>query len=312
MLAGGVGAARFLRGLHSLLDPARLTVIVNTADDDTFFGLSVSPDIDTVTYTLAGRVGRHGWGIAGDRFVGLEALRRYYDQTWFQLGDADLATHIFRTDQLRRGRTLTAVTAEIARRHRLRIRLLPMSDDPVRTHVEVAGAGSLPFQDYLVKRRGRGRVQRIRFAGIGRARPAPGVLSALRSARQIILPPSNPFVSIGPILALPGVRTALRRRRGRVAAISPLVKGLPIKGPLDRMLRGLGHEVSAVGVARLYRGLVDVFVLDQRDAELAPRIAELGMRPLVTDTIMRSPVQSRRLASAVLAALRPREPARKS
>jgi LPPG:FO 2-phospho-L-lactate transferase len=304
VLAGGVGAARFLRGLRSLLDPARLTIIVNTADDETFFGLHVSPDLDTVTYTLADRVDpRQGWGIGGDTFACLESLQRFYTSAWFRLGDADLATHIFRSDALRRGRSLTAVTAAIAARHGVRQRVLPMSDQPVRTHVEVVGRGSLPFQDYLVKGRGRGRVRRVRFAGLRAARPAPGVLAALRGADAVILPPSNPIVSIQPILGLPGVRQMLRRTRARVAAVSPLVRGLPIKGPLDRMLRGLGHEVSAVGVAQLYRDFVDLFVLDERDAALAPRIAALGMRPLVTDTIMRSPAQSRRLARAVIDAL---------
>lgn len=297
-----MGAARFLRGLRSLLDPARLTIIGNTADDDTFFGLHVSPDLDTVTYTLAGAVGPHGWGLADDRFTALAALGRYYDATWFQLGDRDLATHIYRTDALRRGRTLAQVTAEIAARHGVRQRLLPMSNDPVRTRVTLAGAGTIAFQDYLVRRRGRGRVRAIRYAGADRARPAPGVLAALRGADAILLPPSNPFVSIGPILALPGIREAIRRHR-RVAAVTPLVRGLPIKGPLDRMLRGLGHEVSAVGVAELYRGLVDVFVLDQRDAALAPRIEALGMRPVVADTIMRTPARSRALAHLVLRAL---------
>ncbi|HSP96570.1 MAG TPA: 2-phospho-L-lactate transferase [Candidatus Dormibacteraeota bacterium] len=297
-----MGAARFLRGLCSLLDPARLTIIGNTADDDTFFGLHVSPDLDTVAYTLAGRVGAHGWGLADDRFTALEALGRYYADTWFQLGDRDLATHIYRTDELRRGRTLSQVTAAIAARHGVRQCLLPMSDQPVRTRVTLAGAGTIAFQDYLVHRRGRGRVRGVRYAGARQARPAPGVLAALRTADAVILPPSNPIVSIGPILALPGVRGALRRHR-RVAAVTPLVRGLPIKGPLDRMLRGMGHEVSAVGVAELYRDIVDVFVLDQRDAALAPRIAALGMRPVVTDTIMRSPAQSRALARVVLAAL---------
>jgi LPPG:FO 2-phospho-L-lactate transferase len=297
-----VGAARFLRGLCSLLDPVRLTIIGNTADDETFFGLHVSPDLDTITYTLAGRAGPHGWGVAGDGFTALEALGRYYADTWFRLGDRDLATHIYRTDQLRRGRTLSQVTAALAARHGVRQRLLPMSDQPVRTRVTLAGAGTIAFQEYLVRRRGRGRVRAIRYAGVRRARPAPGVLSALRGAEAVVLPPSNPFVSIGPILAIPGVREALRRHP-RVAAVTPLVRGLPIKGPLDRMLRGLGHEVSALGVAALYRDIVDVFVLDQRDAELAPRIAELGMRPVVADTIMRSPAQSRRLARVVLNAV---------
>ena len=297
-----MGAARFLRGLCSLLDPAQLTIIGNTADDDTFFGLHVSPDLDTVTYTLAGKVGVHGWGLADDRFSALEALGAYYDDTWFQLGDRDLATHIYRTDQLRRGRTLTQVTAAIATAHGVRQRLLPMSDQPVRTRIRLAGVGTIAFQDYLVHRRGRGRFRGVRYAGIDKARPAPGVLAALRAAETIILPPSNPFVSIGPILALPGVRDALRRHP-RVAAVTPLVRGLPIKGPLDRMLRGLGKEVSAVGIAELYRDIVDVFVLDQRDARLAPRIEALGMRVIVTDTIMRTPVQSRALSRVVLRAL---------
>jgi LPPG:FO 2-phospho-L-lactate transferase len=281
-----------------------VTIVVNTADDETFFGLHVSPDLDTVTYTLANRVDpRQGWGVARDSFACLDSLQRFYAHPWFRLGDHDLATHIYRTEQLRRGRSLSRVTAEIVARHGVRQRILPMSDQPVRTHVEIAGAGSLPFQEYLVKRRGRGRVRRVRFAGVGAARPAPGVLGALRRADAIILPPSNPIVSIQPILALPGVRATLRRARARVVAVSPLVRGLPIKGPLDHMLRGLGHQVSAVGVAKLYRDFVDLFVLDERDADLAPQIADLGMRPLVTDTIMRSPAQSRRLARTVLRGL---------
>ncbi|MGH7786952.1 MAG: 2-phospho-L-lactate transferase CofD family protein, partial [Candidatus Binatia bacterium] len=246
---------------------------------------------------------RQGWGVAHDTFHCLTALERFYSRTWFRLGDADLATHIFRTDAVRQGRSLSAITADIAARHGVRARILPMSDQPVRTIMELAGIGPMAFQDYLVKRRGRGRVQRVRFDGVEAARPARGVLGALRAADAIILPPSNPIVSIDPILALPGVRDALRRAHRRVAAISPLVRGLPIKGPLHHMLKGLGHEVSSVGVAQLYRGLVELFVLDRSDADLAPRIAALGMRPLVTDTIMRSPAQSRRLARTVLDAM---------
>ena len=301
VLAGGVGAARFLRGLCPLLEPDKLTLVVNTADDDDFFGLHVSPDLDTVTYTLAKRVGRlHGWGVERDTYNCLGALRRFYDQRWFQLGDADLATHIFRTDRLRRGDSLSHVTKAIATRHGLHAHILPMSDDSVRTIVDVAGTGSIPFQEYLVKRRGRGRVRGVQFAGISAAQPAPGVMSALRRADAIIVPPSNPIVSIDPILGLPGVRTTLRRRRHSIAAISPLVGGMPIKGPLHRMLRGLGHEVSAIGVAKLYRDFVTLFVLDRQDAKLAPRIRELGMRVLVTNTIMRNRADSRKLAARVL------------
>lgn len=301
MLAGGVGAARFLRGLGSPLDPGRVTIIVNTGDDEAFFGLHVSPDLDTVTYTLAGEVEpRQGWGVRGDSFATLGALARYYPDTWFRLGDRDLATHIYRTDALRRGATLSDVTAHIARGLGVRHRILPMTDAAVRTVVTTAGAGPLPFQEYLVRRRGRGAVRAITFAGIEKARPAKGVLEALRHADAVLLPPSNPLVSIGPILALPGVRAALRRRRDRTAAVSPIVGGMPIKGPLHRMLRGLGHEVSPVGVARLYRDLVSVFVLDRRDAAHAPRIADLGMRPVVANTLMTTPGRSRALARRVL------------
>jgi LPPG:FO 2-phospho-L-lactate transferase len=304
VLAGGVGAARFLRGLASLLDPSRLTVIVNTADDETFFGLHVSPDLDTVTYTLAGRAApATGWGIAGDTFACLAALQRYYAQPWFRLGDADLATHLFRTEALRRGRSLSRVTTEICARHGLSVRILPMTDDRVRTMVDVGTRRPLPFQEYLVKRGARPPVRGIRFVGVGRARPARGVISAIRCAGTVIIPPSNPVVSIAPILRLRGVRAALRSTRARIVAVSPLVRGKPIKGPLDRMLRGLGHEASAVGVAGLYRGLADVFVLDRRDARLAPRIAALGMRPVLADAIMRRPAQARALAATVLRAV---------
>ena len=305
MLAGGVGAARFLRGLSSLLDPRCLTIIVNTGDDETFFGLHVSPDIDTVIYTLAGVINpAPGWGVRNDRFSCLGTLSRFYDETWFQLGDKDLATHIFRTDALRRGETLTAVTGAIAKAYGVRATVLPMTDVPVRTVVEVAGRGPLPFQRYLVHGKGHGHVTRIRLDGVRNARPAPGTLAALRRSTFIIIPPSNPLVSIGPILALRGMRQALRAAHAPVAAVSPIIAGAPVKGPLHHMLKGLGYEVSPVGVAQLYRGLADIFVLDRRDAALASRIAELGMRPVVTETLMTSTVRSRHLAATVLAELR--------
>ena len=300
-----MGAARFLRGLSSLLDPRNLTVIVNTGDDETFFGLHVSPDVDTVIYTLAGVVNAlPGWGIRGDRFTSLTTLARFYDETWFRLGDQDLATHIFRTDALHRGQTLTAVTAAIARAYGVRATILPMCDAPVRTVVEVAERGSLPSQRYLVHGGGRGRVTGIRFRGARAARPVPAALRALRQATNVIIPPSNPLVSIGPILALPSMRAVLTARRARIAAVSPIIAGAPVKGPLHHMLTGLGHEVSPVGVARLYRNLADLFVIDQRDAALAPRIAALGLRPVVTDTLMTNAAASRRLAATVLSELR--------
>ncbi|MFI5396440.1 MAG: 2-phospho-L-lactate transferase [Candidatus Binatia bacterium] len=305
VLAGGVGAARFLRGLSSLLDPRRLTVIVNTGDDESFFGLHVSPDVDTVIYTLAGTINPvPGWGIKNDTFSCLGVLGRFYDETWFRLGDKDLATHIFRTDALRRGKTLTEVTAAIAKAYGIRVTVLPMTDVPVRTFVEVARRRPLPFQRYLVHGGGHGQVKRITLRGARRAHPARGALAAVRQSTFVIIPPSNPFVSIGPIMALRGMRQALRTMRARVAAVSPIIDGAPVKGPLHHMLKGLGYEVSPVGVARLYRGLADVFVFDRRDAALAPRIAELGMRPVITETLMTSTARSRRLAATVLSELR--------
>lgn len=301
ILAGGVGAARLLRGLSARIEPERLTVVVNTGDDESFFGLHVSPDLDTITYTLADRVDRgQGWGLAGDTFRCLDGLSTFYSAAWFRLGDTDLATHLYRTDALRAGHSLSRVTTHIAACLRVRARILPMSDDSVRTMVTVRNVGALPFQEYLVKRRAGGAVEAIRFRGIRAARPAPGVLAAIRQAHAVIIPPSNPFVSILPILALPGVRAALRRVRSRVTAVSPLVRGRPIKGPLDRMLRGLGHEVSAVGVAALYRDIASRFILDTADAALAPRIAALGMEPVITDTIMHTPARSAALAAVVL------------
>lgn len=303
MLAGGVGGARFLRGLTRITDPRRVTVIGNTGDDDELFGLYVAPDLDTITYTLAGRVDpARGWGIARDTTACLDTLGELGGPTWFRLGDRDLATHMLRTAWLQSGRSLAEVTAHLARRHGVAVRLLPMSNDPVRTFVHT-GRGRRPFQSYLVRDRARGTVRRIELDGARRARPAPGVMAAIRNARALVIAPSNPLVSIAPIVALPGVRAALARRRRRTAAISPLVGGRPVKGPLHRMLRGLGLEVSPRGVARCYQGLADVFVLDRRDAAWAGRIEALGMRVVVTDTFMRSRKHAARLAATVLDAM---------
>jgi LPPG:FO 2-phospho-L-lactate transferase len=300
-LAGGVGAARFLRGLVRVIDPARLIVIVNTGDDDEFFGLSVSPDLDTVTYTLAGAVDQgKGWGLPEETFRALTALKRYYpDGTWFGLGDADLATHLFRTDLLRRGNTLSEATAAIARAWGIQATILPMSNNPVRTIVYTE-AGGLPFQEYFVKRRGEGRVQQVELRGVEQALPAPGVCEAICSADLVILPPSNPIVSIGPILALPGVRHALQTTTAPVAAISPLVAGKPIKGPADRLLAGLGIEVSASGVAGLYRDFLDTFVVDSQDVAQRERLESQGLAVLTTDTIMSDIAKSEALAKIIV------------
>ena len=298
-----MGGARFLRGLSRRTDPRRLVIIGNTGDDEEFFGLHVAPDLDTVLYTLTGRADpERGWGLAGETFTCLGALGRLGEPTWFQLGDRDLATHLWRTERLRAGWPLSRVTRELGRRQGLRATLLPMSDDRVRTFVHT-DSGRLPFQRYLVQGRGRGRVRRIEITGAARARPAPGVLAALAASRAIVIAPSNPLVSVGPILAVPAIRRAIARRHAPAAAICPLVGGRPVRGPLHRMLRGLGIEVSPRGVARLYAGLIDLFVLDTADARWAPAVHALGLRVLVTDTVMQSPAHAGRLAAAVLRTL---------
>lgn len=303
MLAGGVGGARFLRGLSRRIDPRRLAIIGNTGDDEEFFGLHVAPDLDTVLYTLTGQADPdRGWGLAGETFACLGALGRLGEPTWFQLGDRDLATHLWRTARLRAGWPLSRVTRELGRRAGLRATLLPMTDDRVRTFVHTE-RGRLPFQTYLVRRGARGRVRRIEIAGAATARPAPGVLAALRRSRAIVIAPSNPLVSVGPILGVPAIRRAVERRRVPAAAICPLVGGRPVRGPLHRMLRGLGHEVSPRGIARLYAGLIDLFVLDGADARWASRVRALGPRVLVTETVMHTPAHAARLAAAVLDAL---------
>jgi LPPG:FO 2-phospho-L-lactate transferase len=300
-LAGGVGAARFLRGLVRVLEPANLTVIVNTGDDDEFFGLYVSPDLDTVSYTLAGAVDHSkGWGLPEETFRCLSALNRYYpSSTWFGLGDADLATHLFRTQMLRQGQTLSEATAAITHAWGIQSTILPMSNDPVRTIVHTE-AGALPFQEYFVKGRAEGSVKKVELRGSDTATAAPGVCEAIRGADLIILPPSNPIVSIGPILSLPGVRSALQESQAPIVAVSPLVAGKPIKGPADRLLGGLGIEVSAIGVAGLYQDFLDTFVIDTQDESQRGRLEQQGFGVLVTDTIMSDMDKSVALARTIV------------
>ncbi len=296
-----MGAAKFLRGLVKRIPPERLTVIVNTGDDENFYGLHVSPDVDTVTYTLAGMVNPgHGWGLKDDSFAALSALARFYGKPWFNLGDRDLATHLYRTERLRAGESLSRVTAMIAKRLGARSEILPMSDDRVHTWVKVRGRAAMPFQEYFVRNRSRGAVERIELHRIEDARPLPAALTALRRASAVILAPSNPFVSLGPILALKGMRQALAKIRPRVAAISPIVGGRTLKGPADKMLRGLGLEVSPLGVARLYRDIVGVFVMDIRDKDYLEPVRALGMRAVAVDTVMTTPAKAARLAGIVL------------
>jgi LPPG:FO 2-phospho-L-lactate transferase len=298
-LAGGVGAARFLEGLVHVVDPARLWIVGNTADDTDMHGLHISPDLDTVAYTLAGLANpQHGWGLAGDTFHCLEALRKLGAEAWFQLGDRDFATHLYRTARLREGATLTRVTQELTAAWGLPCKLVPMSDQRVRTHVKTR-AGVLDFQTYFVRRGARDTVLGVRFDGARRARPAPGLLKAIRQAAGIVICPSNPIISIGPILAVPGIHEALRESAATVVAISPIVGGRALKGPAARMMKSLGMRVSALGVAELYRDFADVFILDQVDANQAAKVEALGMRVVVTDTIMTSMARKKALAQAV-------------
>ncbi len=311
-LAGGVGAGKFLRGLQGVAraEGLELAVVVNTADDLQVYGLHVCPDLDSVCYWLAGLADRErGWGLAGETFHAMEALRATLgEEAWFSLGDRDLATHLFRTERLRAGLPLSAVTEELRTRLGLPWRILPMSDDPVTTRVEVADAEGrgldLHFQEYWVRRGARDAVKAVRYAGVERARPAPGVLEALGAAEAVILCPSNPVASLWPILAVPGVREAVAARRGRVVGISPIVAGAPLRGMADRLMPPAGLEVSALGAARAYAGLLAGWVVDERDRDLAPRIqGELGVGVAVTDTIMVDDPAAEALARAALALL---------
>jgi LPPG:FO 2-phospho-L-lactate transferase len=306
-LAGGVGAARFLRGLVDVVDPGSVTAVVNTGDDDEFHGLWVSPDLDSVTYTLADAQNHElGWGLAGETFATMEALDRFGVPTWFRLGDRDLATHLFRTQRRRQGATLSEVTAEITASWGVRTRLLPMSDDRVATRITVGGPGGprdLAMQEWFVEERCEPPVIDVRFDGADAARPAPGVLEALESAEAIIVCPSNPVISIGPILAVPGVLDVLTRRREQVVGVSPIVGGKPVKGPADRLMGPLGHDVSALGIARAYREFCTTLVVDTADEALAAQIEALGMRPVITDTLMRDARVAATLARTTLAAV---------
>jgi len=300
-LAGGVGAARLLRGLVEVVPPEHVVAIVNSGDDREFYGLHVSPDLDIVTYTLADRVDREkGYGLAGDSFTVIDALARFGHETWFRLGDADLATCLHRTLRLRQGAGLAVVTDEVRRALGVRARLLPMSEDPCPTFVELRDGRRLHFEEYLARDGAPDEVTAVDLSAAQRARPAPGVLEAIAGAEGILVCPSNPVVSIGPILAVNGVREALRRAAAPVVAVSPIVGGAPVKGPAAQLLRGIGAEVSARGVATLYRDFARGFVLDERDAEQAADVAALGPKPRVVDTLMTDVARAARVAEAAL------------
>ena len=308
-LAGGVGAARFLRGLVDVVDPASVVAVVNTADDDEFHGLHVSPDLDSVTYTLADAHNHvMGWGLEGETFTVMDALDRYGAPTWFRLGDKDLGTHLFRSQRLRAGAPLSQVTAEITTAWGLRSRLLPMTDDPVATRFTVVDPADgsprdLAMQEWFVRERCEPAVIDVRFVGAEDARPAPGVLDALHEAETVIICPSNPVISIGPILAVPGIRDALAARRDRVVGVSPLIGGKPVKGPADKLMGPMGIEVSSVGVADAYRDICATLVIDTADGADADRIAALGVRPVVSDTLMADPQVAAALARTTLDAV---------
>lgn len=299
-LAGGVGGAKLASGLQDVLSPGDLSVVVNTADDFDLWGLHICPDVDTVMYTLAGICNPEtGWGIAGESFETLNMLERFGEEAWFKLGDRDLATHVLRTSRMRSGETLTEVTARLSAALGVESAVLPMSDDPVATVLETQ-EGRLEFQEYFVRRGQRDEVLGIELRGIEEAGPTEGVLAAISCADAIVICPSNPVVSVGPILALPGMMQALASSSAPKVAVSPIVGGRALKGPAGRMLASLGHEVSSTGVARMYAGLVDGMVIDRTDERERAGIGAIGMRVLVTESVMRDAEDRASLASETL------------
>ncbi len=299
VLSGGVGAARFLNGLLGVVDARDVTAVVNVGDDCTVHGLEVSPDLDTITYTLAGAIdpGR-GWGLVDETWRAIEQVRSYAASAgpdavggsdasgWFGLGDRDLGTHLYRTSRRRDGAPLSQVTAEVAAAWGLDLSILPVTDDPVRTVLTTAAGRTLSFQEYFVREQHGVEIRSVRVDGAERARPAPGVIESIGSASVVVVAPSNPVVAIDPVLAVPGVRAAVLARRDRVVAVSPIVGGAALKGPADRLLRELGHEASVVGVARWIAPLAATLVVDHADAALAEQVEAAGVRCVVTDTVM--------------------------
>lgn len=302
-LAGGVGAARFLEGLVQVIAPEQLTVIVNTGDDmANFMGLYISPDIDIVTYTLAGIVDpEKGWGIKGDTFHALGVLQQLGFDTWFALGDLDLGTHLARTAMLQQGWTLSQATQMISESLGVRCHLIPMTEQWVPTRI-LTNVGLVHFEEYLVKRKAQDTVEDVIFDGIDGVTPSPGVLEAIKGADTIIICPSNPIVSIGPILAVPGVKEAIMKASAPCVGVSPIIGGKPVKGPADKLMQGKGIESSAVGVAEIYQEFLDVLVIDKEDQTLAARIEELGMGVVVEQTLMTSLARKKKLAQRVLKA----------
>jgi LPPG:FO 2-phospho-L-lactate transferase len=300
-LAGGVGGAKLVLGLARCLPPGDLVICVNTGDDETFHGLHVSPDLDTMMYTLSGLSNQEtGWGVAGDTFTALEMLGKFGVDTWFNLGDRDFATHIRRSQLLAEGKTLSEVTSELNQSLGVFHSVVPMSNDPVKT-VLSTDEGELPMQRYFVGRRAEPKVFEVRYVGVENATAAPGLLDSLAKCGMLVLCPSNPYLSLGPILALPGVRQRMRDFSGKRACVSPIVGGDAVKGPAGKIMAELGKQVSCVEVAREYRDICDVFVMDNEDQDLASEIEEMGLTPLVTSTIMETEEDKIALAREILA-----------
>jgi len=299
-LAGGVGAAKFLTGLTKLIRQEDLTIIVNTGDDIELHGLHISPDIDTIIYALAGVVDEEkGWGIKGDTFNCLEAMRKFGQETWFALGDRDLATHLYRSMLLKKGQKLSEITSKIVDAFGLKLTVLPMTDDKFETRITTEH-GSIHFEEFFVKEKCQEKVLGVEFVGADKAKPAKGVLDAITGSDLVVVCPSNPIVSIGTILSVKGIREALRKTGARKVAVTPIVAGAPIKGPADKLLKSRGAEVSAFGVAKLYADFLDTFVIDTADFAEKARIEELGVEVKVADTIMRSLEEKVALAKAAL------------
>lgn len=303
-LAGGVGASKLLDGFYRAMSPEQLSIIVNTGDDIEMFGLYIAPDLDIVSYTLAGLVNSDlGWGVSSDTFYCLDLLLRYTEERrWFNLGDRDLATHIYRTQQLKLGSRLSEITDQIRLTLGVESKILPMTDTHTPTTI-LTEDGEMHFQEYLVKNLAQPTVAGIRFENIETAAPAPGVAEAILQTDAVVICPSNPLISIGPILAVPGMRDLIKQAPAKVVVVSSVVDGASLKGPTDQMLSDLGMEVSALQIARLYEDIADIFVLDQRDEALRPEIEALGLQVIVTDTVMRDADKKRQLAETILTAL---------
>jgi len=307
VLSGGVGAARYLKGAVEAFDPADVTAVVNVADDVTLHGLRVCPDLDTCTYTLAGAIDpQRGWGLVDESFKAMAALRRYGGLDWFSLGDQDLGTHLYRTQRLIEGATLTEVTSEICDAWGVRATLAPVSDDPIETRVTLRTGEEIGFQDYFVRLAHSVEISSVRFVGAEQARPSAVALEAIESAETLVIAPSNPAVSIQPVLAVGAIEAAVRARRSRNVAVSPIVGGKALKGPADRMLRELGEQATVVGVARRYQDLVATMVIDETDTESAGEIEKLGMRVIAVPTVMSEPGVAQALAETCHQAGAPR------